>query len=114
LFKYKNNYYLITSAATGWAPNKATMHIAPSLFGPWKLSEENPMTGLNADSTFGGQSTFVLPVHGKKDAFIFIADKWNPRDLKDSRYLWLPAQFKDDKPFVEWKEEWDINFFDKH
>jgi beta-galactosidase len=111
LFKYKNNYYLITSAATGWKANKATLHSSPSLFGPWQLSEENPMTGINADSTFGGQSTFVLPVKGKKDAFIFIADKWNPRDLKDSRYLFLPVQFKNDLPFVEWKDEWDLTFF---
>ena len=113
LFKYQNQYYLITSAATGWAPNKATLHIAPSLFGPWKLSEENPMVGTNADSTFGGQSTFVLPVPGKKDAFIFIADKWNPRNLKDSRYLWLPIQFRNNKPYVEWLPEWDLQFFEK-
>jgi beta-galactosidase len=113
LFKYNNQYYLITSAATGWAPNKATMHVAASLFGPWKLSEENPMAGQGADSTFGGQSTFVFKVPGKKNAFIFIADRWNPRDLKDSRYIFLPIQFKANKPFVEWKDEWDLSFFDK-
>jgi len=113
LFKYKHQYYLITSAATGWAPNKATLHVAPSLFGPWKLSPENPMIGPNADSTFGGQSTYVLPVKGKKNAFIFMADKWNPKDLKDSRYLWLPIQFKNELPFVEWKDEWKLTDFKK-
>ena len=111
LFKYKKNYYLITSAATGWAANKATLHSASSIFGPWILSEENPMVGPLADSTFGGQSTLVLPVKGKKDAFIFLADKWNSKDLKDSRYLFLPVQFKADKPFVEWMCEWDLTFF---
>ena len=113
LFKYKKNYYLITSAATGWAANKATLHTASAPFGPWVLSEQNPMVGSLADSTFGGQSTFVLPVKGKQNAFIFIADKWNPKDLKDSRYLFLPVQFKADKPFVEWNSEWDLNFFKK-
>ncbi|MEP7144151.1 MAG: glycoside hydrolase family 43 protein [Ferruginibacter sp.] len=112
LFKYKDQYYLITSAATGWAPNKATLHVAPTLFGPWKLSEENPMVGANADSTFGGQSTYVFPVPGKKNAFIFIADKWNPKDLKDSRYLWLPIQFKNDLPFIKWKDQWSLNDFE--
>jgi beta-galactosidase len=111
LFKYNNQYYLITSAATGWAPNKATLHVAPSLFGPWKLSADNPMVGPNADSTFGGQSTYVLPVAGKKDAFIFIADKWNPKDLKDSRYLWLPVQFNNNQPFVAWQDQWDLGTF---
>ena len=109
LFKYKHQYYLITSAATGWAPNKATLHVAASLFGPWKLLPENPMVGPNADSTFGGQSTFVLSVSGKKNTFIFIADKWNPRNLKDSRYVWLPVQFKNDVPFIEWKTAWKLS-----
>jgi beta-galactosidase len=110
LFKYNSKYYLITSAATGWKANKASMHVADNLYGPWKFSG-NPMVGKNADSTFGGQSTYVLPVHGKKDAFIFLADKWNPRDIKDSRYLWLPIQFKNGEPFIEWKDEWNLNVF---
>ena len=111
LFKYNNKYYLITSAATGWKANKASMHVADNLFGPWTFAG-NPLVGPNADSTFGGQSTYVLPVQGKKDAFIFIADKWNPRDLKDSRYLMLPIQFKNKEPFIEWKDEWNLSFFD--
>ncbi|MDQ3843028.1 MAG: glycoside hydrolase family 43 protein [Bacteroidota bacterium] len=110
LFKYNNKYYLITSAATGWAPNKATLHVADNLFGPWHLLG-NPMVGQNADSTFGGQSTYVLPVAGYKNAFIFMADKWNPKDLKDSRYIWLPVQFNGRTPFVEWMDHWDLSFF---
>lgn len=112
LFKHNNRYYLITSAATGWKANKASLHVADNLFGPWTFVG-NPLVGPNADSTFGGQSTYVLPVQGKKDAFIFIADKWNPGDLKDSRYLWLPVQFKNGEPFIEWKDEWNLNFFNK-
>ena len=110
LFKYRDNYYLITSGCTGWAPNQASLHVAKSLFGPWKLLGD-PMRGPNAVLTFGGQSTFVQPVPGKKDAFIFLADKWNPRDLRDSRYLWLPVQFDNDQPYMEWKDEWTLDTF---
>jgi hypothetical protein len=53
----------------------------------------------------------VLQLPGKKNAFIFMADKWNPGDLKDSRYLWLPVQFKNNIPFIEWKDEWELSFF---
>lgn len=112
LFKYNKKYYLITSAATGWRPNQATMHVADHLFGPWALLG-NPMVGAHADSTFGGQSTYVLPVPGKKDAYIFMADQWNPKDLKESRYIWLPVQFKNGKPFIEWMDLWNVHFFDK-
>ena len=108
LFKKDGNYYLITSGCTGWAPNAATLHVSKSLFGPWELVGD-PMSGPDAKLTFGGQSTFVLPVQGKKDAFIFMADKWNPKDLKDSRYLWLPIRFKNGTPAIEWKNSWDLS-----
>jgi beta-galactosidase len=108
IFKYNKKYYLITSGCTGWTPNRARMHVADSLFGEWKFIGD-PLQGRGADSTYGGQSTYILPVKGKKQSFIFMADKWNPHDLKDSRYLWLPVEFKEDNPFIEWKEEWKLN-----
>jgi len=111
LFKKNNTYYLITSGCTGWAPNKATLHTASSIWGPWELASNNPMQGENADLTFGGQSTYILPVEGKKDAYIFLADIWKPADLADSRYVWLPIQFKNNYPFIEWMNEWNLNFF---
>lgn len=110
LFRKDDRYYLITSGCTGWAPNQASLHVAKSLFGPWEKLED-PMSGPKARLTFGGQSTFVLPVQGKKDAFIFMADIWNPKNLKDSRYVWLPIQFKENKALIEWKDEWNLSVF---
>lgn len=112
LFKYQGKYYLVTSGCTGWSPNMASLHVAESLFGPWKLLG-NPMSGIDAELTFHGQSTFVLPIPGTKDQFIFMADKWNPNDLRDSRYLWLPVQFRNNQPLIEWVDKWDLDFFKK-
>ena len=69
------------------------------------------MHGVNEALTFGGQSTYVLPIAGKKNAFIFIADRWNPKELNDSRYLWLPVQFKEGLPFIDWMDQWSLKFF---
>jgi beta-glucanase (GH16 family) len=113
LFKYQNAYYLITSGCTGWAANKATIHKATSLTGPWTQMSHNPMSGPGADSTFGAQSTYIQPVAGKKDAFIFMADKWDPHDLRNSRYLWLPLHIRDERPVVEWMLAWDLGQFAK-
>jgi beta-galactosidase len=110
LFKYNNRYYLFTSGCTGWAPNKASLHVASSIWGPWD-DLGNTLKGPNSDSTYGGQSAFVLPVQGKKNEFIFMADKWNPKDLRDSRYLWLPVQFENDTPVVEWMDQWNLRFW---
>ena len=81
--------------------------------GPWETSNDNPLTGPGADTTFGGQPTYIQPVQGKKNSFIFMADRWNPRNLLDSRYIWLPVQFKNDLPVVEWTDKWNLDFFDK-
>jgi beta-galactosidase len=110
LFKKGSTYYLITSGCTGWAPNQASVHTAQSLFGPWTLAGD-PMTGPGANKTFGGQSTYVVKVPGKKDAFIYMGDKWNPGNLRDSRYQWLPIQFREDKVVIEWISNWDLGWF---
>jgi rhamnogalacturonyl hydrolase YesR len=111
IFKYQQTYYLITSGCTGWKPNKATIHTATSIWGPWTLQEYNSMRGAGADTTYGGQSTFVVPVQGKKDAFIFMADRWNPHNLRESRYLWLPVLLNNGQPVAEWRDEWSLNVF---
>ena len=112
MFRYEGTYYLITSACTGWAPNKASLYTATSIFGPY-TRQGTPMRGEDADRTFGGQSAFVLPVRGKKGEFIFIGDRWNPRDLKDSRYLWLPISLQGDSVTIPWRDDWDLSIFHK-
>ncbi len=107
LFKRKGKYYLITSGCTGWDPNEASLHVADNLFGPWRLLGD-PMRGAEAKKTFGGQSTFVLPVRGRTDSFIFMADEWRPKQLQDSRYIWLPISFSGDDVSIEWKNEWGL------
>lgn len=107
LFKRKGKYYMVGSGCTGWAPNAARWFSANSVWGPWTY-EGNPCTGKDAEITYGGQSTHVLPVAGKADQFIFMADKWTPKDAIDGRYLWLPIRFTGEKMSVSWKDEWRL------
>ena len=112
LFKKDNKYYFIGSGCTGWAPNAARSAVADHVFGPWK-ELGNPCLGKDSTTTFNAQSTYVLPVAGKKNAFIFIADKWNPKNAIDGRYIWLPINFANGKPEIKWQDEWDLEWFDK-
>lgn len=106
VFKRGGKYYIIASDCTGWKPNAARSAVADHPFGPWK-ELGNPCVGENAELTFQSQSTFVLPVQGKKDAFIFMADRWKQWDLADSRYIWLPISFDaSGKPVIQWRNEW--------
>lgn len=110
VFKRKGKYYFVASGCTAWDPNPARSAVAESIWGPWK-ELGNPCVGDNADVTFNSQSTFVLQVQGKEDAHIFMADRWSINDLEDSRYVWLPIQFKGESLMIDWRDEWDLATF---
>jgi hypothetical protein len=117
LFKRGGAYYFIGSSCTGWAPNEARSAIGYSVFGGWR-ELGNPCLGDRAEITFGSQGTFVFSVAGKRDAYIFMADIWNPENLADSRYVWLPITFRDipqnpgPRPFLNWHDQWNLDVFD--
>ena len=72
------------------------------------VSASQPLCGPKSELTFGGQSTYILKVEGKKDAFIFMADIWRPEHPSDARYIWLPVQFKEGIPYVgSGLDNWD-------
>jgi Glycosyl hydrolases family 43 len=103
MFKHGHSYYLISSACTGWSPNPASYAVADHPFGPW-INKGNPCSGPGADSCFLAQSTYVLPIEGKPDDYIFMADRWNKLDLPDSRYVWLPLTVRAGKVLINWVE----------
>jgi len=112
LMKWRGKYFLISSDCTGWAANAARIATAENIFGPWEeLGNPCRGSGRQIASTFNSQSTFVLPVAGKKDAFIFMADRWNPENAIDGRYVWLPVEFHHGVPMFGWQEEWTLDFF---
>lgn len=110
--KKDGRYYLLTSGCTGWAPNAARSFVASSIWGPWKQLD-NPATGPQANITYNSQSTYILPVAGKPDSFIFMADRWTPKNPIDGAYIWLPLSFEGDQPRLRWADRWDLSVFDQ-
>jgi hypothetical protein len=113
VFKYQGKYYMIVSACNGWNPAKASIGVADSMLGNW-TNLGNPCRGepKQLETTFESQSTAVIPVAGKSNAFIFMADRWRPENAIDGRYVWLPIQFEDGKPVIKWMSPWDLHVFD--
>lgn len=109
MFKRKGKYYLITSGTTGWFTNPARYDVAGDIHGPY-TDMGNPCKGMYADQTFIAQSTYVLKLEDKDDAYIFMADRWIPTDLKNSRYIWLPVEFTSgDSLEIHWNNRWSPN-----
>ncbi|WP_162055102.1 glycoside hydrolase family 43 protein [Pontibacter pamirensis] len=109
ILKKDGKYYMITSGLTGWAPNPARSAVSDHMMKGWKQLG-NPVRGTEEQksTTFESQSTFILPVQGKKDTFIFMADRWRPKNPIDGRYIWLPLTFEDGKPVLKWQDEWTL------
>ena len=113
MMTWRGQYYLFTSDCTGWSPNAARLLRAPSIWGPWE-ELGNPCIGNGAQmaSTFESQSTHILKVEGRADAYIFMADRWRPQNAIDGRYVWLPIVFRHGVPMIEWRDRWDLSVFE--
>ena len=108
MFKYDGTYYLITSEATGWAPNPARYATAPSPLGPW-TQHGNPAIGPNANTTFSSQSTSVIPVDAAAGKFIYMGDRWTPSDLANAPQVWLPMTFDANGGLTfDWHDTWKL------
>lgn len=112
MFKRKGKYYIIASDCTGWAPNAARSAVADQIFGNW-TELGSPCVGEGSELTFHSQSTFVLPVQGKKDTYIFMGDRWTPENPIDGQYIWLPITFEADKPVIRWYDKWTLSALPK-
>lgn len=85
-------YFLMTSGCTGWAPNQGKYAYAKSLTGPW-----SELKNIGDNVTFDTQSTFIVPVEGKKQtSYLYIGDRWDGRRYFNSKYIFFPLSFPND------------------
>lgn len=113
-FKKDGKYYLFSSHCTGWAPNPGRISVSDSMLGEWK-EIGNPCRGTKEQNanTFESQSTYIIKVDGKDDAFIYVGDRWTPKDAIDGRYIFLPVEWENGMPVIKWYDKWDLSKFDK-
>jgi hypothetical protein len=94
LFKRGGVYFLVTSGATGWAPNQAKYATSLSLTSGWSTMEN-----LADSTTYYSQSAFVLPVEGAATEYLYMGDRWAGAwggRVNDSTYLWQKLEFPSD------------------
>ena len=110
-------HYMLGSGSSGWLPNAARSFSASGPSGPFTelgnpCAGVNPHNRLGPEKTFGGQISCIVPVEGKPGACIAMFDIWKPGMPIEGLYVWLPLKFKNNKPVVEWRTEWDLSLFD--
>jgi hypothetical protein len=105
VFRADGRYYFLGSECTGWKPNAAHGASAPSPLGPW-TEFGNPAQGADAALTFHSQSAYVLPWPRRPGHFIYMGDRWNPRNAIDGRYVWLPLTLDGQGFRIDWRDAW--------
>lgn len=113
IFAHAGRLYMITSGCTGWSPNASEIHVADTIWGPWTFLG-NPALGDEAGTTFESQPTYVLPVQGREDAFVYVGNRWRPKELHRSEHVWLPIELPTDEgsfPVFRWRDRWDLSIF---
>ncbi|TXS39125.1 RICIN domain-containing protein [Streptomyces sp. OR43] len=92
MFKRDGVYFLLTSGATGWAPNQQKYATADSITGSW-----TDLKDVGDPTTYRSQTAFVLPVQGTQGtSFLYMGDRWGNSMggmVNDSQYVWLPLTF---------------------
>lgn len=107
MIRVGNTYYIFCSHLTGWDTNDNQYATAPSPAGPWSALKGFAPAGSH---TFNSQTTFVLPVAGKKSTtYIYMGDRWQPKDLVHSTYIWLPLTISGTSVSMEWHDRWSLD-----
>ncbi|WP_316429161.1 glycoside hydrolase family 43 protein [Klebsiella oxytoca] len=109
LLKHNNKYYLITSGVNGFGPSSARLAVSEKILGSWKSigSPIKDPSHINMRTTFHSQGTFIFKINLRNNSqYIFLADRWDPKNLNKSTYVWLPLTFENNQPTIRWYDEW--------
>ena len=79
-FQRNGKHYLLTSGTTGYLPNPSEAAIADTWHGPYQV-QGNPHLSDESHTSYHSQISSVFKVHGKKDLYIAMADRWMPKHM---------------------------------
>lgn len=104
---YNGLYYVLGSHMTGWAPNPNVYATAKDIAGPWSSFTDIAPPETN---TYTSQSSMLIKVVGSKTTtIIYTGDRWEPKTLWDSRYVWMPLQFPEGTMVLPEPHPWTID-----
>lgn len=112
IFKVGDMYFGLFSGCTGWNPNPGRMAYTFDILGQWNYDGSNFATDALRHTTYGSQSACVFKIEGKENAYVYVGDRWNSKDVGNSEQVWLPISLRSGYPTVAWLDEWDASVFD--
>ncbi|MMZ47886.1 Glycosyl hydrolases family 43 [compost metagenome] len=105
--KKNNTYYLFTSQASGWYPNQGAYATASSMTGSWSA-----LSPFGDPAAYGSQIHSIATITGSAGtSYIYMGDRWNPLNLSDHKFIWLPLTLNDANKTatLNWYSSWDLD-----
>lgn len=111
IFKVGDTYFGFFSHATGWDPNPGRLAYSKNILGDWHGAGNFAVDELK-ELTYKSQSAYVFKVEGKENAYVYMGDRWNSKNVGASTSIWLPVSMRSGYPTVRWYDSWDLSVFD--
>lgn len=121
LFRVDETYFGLFSGCTGWQSNRSRFAFSQEILGKWKYNYTfTDKTGGGTEfcvddslgNTYNSQSAYVYKVDGDDNKLIYIGDRWDDKNLQNSKLIWLPISMRSGIPTVRWYDSWDMSVFD--
>ena len=120
-FKRLDKYYILSSGTTGYNPNPSEIAVSDLMHGNYKVYGNPCLNDLN-NTSFDCQFSCVFPHPTRYGLYIAIGDRWMAKttmingkeeaETSEAGYIWLPIRFQGDMPYIEWRDEWQIEEYE--
>ena len=101
-----DEYYMLSSACTGWEPNQCKLSYSSSLQKGWSELEN-----IGDAIAYDTQAASILTIRGtKQTTYLYVGDRWMDPTLAESKTIIFPITLKDGKCEFVYRERFQINF----
>ncbi len=106
IVKVNQVYYMLSSACSGWDPNRCKLSYSRSLTSGW-----SSLSNLGNPLAYDTQAANILTIKGSKaTTYLYVGDRWQDPGLPESKTIIFPISFHENRCTFDYHQQFDINF----
>ncbi len=100
-----DTYFMMFSACSGWAPNKASYSYSKSLTSGWSSRID-----IGNNIAYDTQAASILTLTGSKGtSYVYVGDRWQDPDLPNSKTILFPITINGTSISFQYKPRFDMD-----
>ena len=101
-----DNYFMFSSACSGWDPNQCKLSYSQNLKDGW-----SGLWNVGNSIAYDTQAAAILTIKGtKQTTYLYVGDRWQDPDLPNTKTIVFPISFDGTSCDFRYHERFDINF----